>query len=280
MIDMLKSIGIAKGSPFAPDDDAARILTDAAADGRTWLDGQYRRFFADPFFPDTGWALLASTELLQAAAVGYAAADSYPVEPGPEAAMLDTHQGNGHLCFQDRPSSAPGPLSSARVPTSDTLGAADRQPIDLSGGNGEPVPPFLMERSPPHRASADAVGLGGVAKCWSHSCRRTGAVRVMLHPLSANSAPRGSAISGMPPLPGAPLNAEDLPKARLTVSSLPGRTRGGFRAGSARMRAVLLSRWFCPTASCRTAPLVCTAPVTFYEGTPPRRRWESTTPVS
>ena len=59
MIDMLKSIGIEKGSPFAPDDDAARILTDAAADGRAWLDAQYQRFFTNPFFPDTWWALPA-----------------------------------------------------------------------------------------------------------------------------------------------------------------------------------------------------------------------------
>jgi hypothetical protein len=40
VIDMLKSIGIAKGSRFAPDDDAARILTDATAGSRAWLDAQ------------------------------------------------------------------------------------------------------------------------------------------------------------------------------------------------------------------------------------------------
>ena len=33
MIDMMKSIGIAKGSPFAPDEGAERILTDAATEG-------------------------------------------------------------------------------------------------------------------------------------------------------------------------------------------------------------------------------------------------------
>jgi hypothetical protein len=80
MIDMLKSAGICKGTPFAPGDPLRRALAEAAVEGREWLDAQYERFFDAPFFPQARWTLLASAELVQAASTGYTEADSYPVD--------------------------------------------------------------------------------------------------------------------------------------------------------------------------------------------------------
>ncbi|GII98849.1 hypothetical protein Slu03_12270 [Sediminihabitans luteus] len=81
MIDVLRSLGIAKGTTFAPDDETRAALSDAAGEAREWLDGQYVSFFATPFIPGTGWALPASPELVKAASTGFDAPDSYPSTP-------------------------------------------------------------------------------------------------------------------------------------------------------------------------------------------------------
>jgi len=53
MIDMLASIGVRKGAPFAPDEPLEQTLTDAVLEGREWLDAQCERYFDAPFFPGT-----------------------------------------------------------------------------------------------------------------------------------------------------------------------------------------------------------------------------------
>ena len=80
MIDLLKSIGIEKGKPFAPDDTEKQALTEAVNEAHAWLDGQYEQFFTAPFFDDAHWALPASTELVKAASLGFEEPDSYPVD--------------------------------------------------------------------------------------------------------------------------------------------------------------------------------------------------------
>ncbi|MBD5784770.1 DUF1254 domain-containing protein [Cellulosimicrobium terreum] len=80
MIDVLRSLGIAKGTAFAPDEATRAALSDAATEAREWLDGQYESFFATPFFPGTAWALPASPELVKAASAGFDDPDSYPVD--------------------------------------------------------------------------------------------------------------------------------------------------------------------------------------------------------
>ena len=44
MIDMLKSIGIQKGKPFAPDEKTTGILNEGIAEARAWLDHRYKVF--------------------------------------------------------------------------------------------------------------------------------------------------------------------------------------------------------------------------------------------
>ena len=45
MIDQLKSIGIEKGKPFAPDPKTQDILNDAASEAHAWLVSKYEAFF-------------------------------------------------------------------------------------------------------------------------------------------------------------------------------------------------------------------------------------------
>ncbi len=79
MISVLKSIGIEKGKPFAPDELTA-VLEAAAADAHDWLDTNYPRFFTSPYFEGTHWAVPASPEALQGMQTGFADPDSYAVD--------------------------------------------------------------------------------------------------------------------------------------------------------------------------------------------------------
>jgi hypothetical protein len=50
MINLLRSIGIQRGTPFAPNPELEGLLTAAAADAHTWIDAEYEKVF-DPFTP-------------------------------------------------------------------------------------------------------------------------------------------------------------------------------------------------------------------------------------
>jgi hypothetical protein len=80
MISILKSIGIEKGKLFAPDDATTSVLNSAAAAAHDWLDANYPRFFASPYFDGTHWAVPASPEVVQGMQTGFADPDSYPVD--------------------------------------------------------------------------------------------------------------------------------------------------------------------------------------------------------
>lgn len=78
MISVLKSIGIEKGKPFTPGD--TDLLDAAAADAHDWLDANYPRFFASPYFEGTHWAVPASPDVVRGMQTGFADPDSYPVD--------------------------------------------------------------------------------------------------------------------------------------------------------------------------------------------------------
>jgi hypothetical protein len=59
MIDTLKSIGIEKGKPFAPDAGTRALLNGAITEAHAWLDAQYEKLFIPPYFPSTHWAVPA-----------------------------------------------------------------------------------------------------------------------------------------------------------------------------------------------------------------------------
>jgi hypothetical protein len=79
MIDQLKTIGIEKGKPFAPDPGTIKILNAAAAEARDVIDHTYDAGFP-PFFPTSRWAVPALPALVLAGSSGYAEPDSYPVD--------------------------------------------------------------------------------------------------------------------------------------------------------------------------------------------------------
>lgn len=80
MIDTLKTVGIQKGAPFAPDDAARAVLADAMAEVHAWLDAAYERLFATTFYDDGRWAFPGSRDLVQASEAGFATPDDYPVD--------------------------------------------------------------------------------------------------------------------------------------------------------------------------------------------------------
>jgi hypothetical protein len=79
IIDQLKSIGIEKGKPFAPDSKTTAILNVAATEARAFLDHLYEAGYP-PFFPTAHWAVPAFPDLVKAGSSGYAERDIYPVD--------------------------------------------------------------------------------------------------------------------------------------------------------------------------------------------------------
>lgn len=78
MIDLLKSIGIEKGKPFAPSPEMQATLRAAAEEARAWLEANYEAAFAQTYFPSSRWAVPASHEVLEGLATNYSAGDRYP----------------------------------------------------------------------------------------------------------------------------------------------------------------------------------------------------------
>jgi hypothetical protein len=79
IIDQLKSIGIEKGKPFAPDAKTAGILDEAVLEAHALLELKYEKAFP-PYFTGSRWALPADPQYIKAAQSGYAAADTYPID--------------------------------------------------------------------------------------------------------------------------------------------------------------------------------------------------------
>jgi hypothetical protein len=80
MIDMLKSIGIEKGKPFAPDAKTKSILEDAAREAHAWLEMKYEAVFVPPFNEGTHWALPAVPEVVEGMPTYFANPNSYPTD--------------------------------------------------------------------------------------------------------------------------------------------------------------------------------------------------------
>jgi hypothetical protein len=79
MIEMLKSLGIEKGKPFAPDDKLKAIFDEAAREARAVLDQRYEALFVPPFNEGMHWAVPASKEVIEGMGTAFASPDSYPV---------------------------------------------------------------------------------------------------------------------------------------------------------------------------------------------------------
>jgi hypothetical protein len=79
MIDQLRTIGIEKGKPFAPDAATKQALADDAAEAHAWIAAKYDAGLP-PFFEGTHWTFPAHPELLKAATENFEGANDYPVD--------------------------------------------------------------------------------------------------------------------------------------------------------------------------------------------------------
>jgi hypothetical protein len=79
VIDQLRSIGIEKGKPFAPDAAAQNILTAAAGEARALLERRYDAGWP-AFFPNSQWRTPAFQEAIDGQGTTYADRDHYAVD--------------------------------------------------------------------------------------------------------------------------------------------------------------------------------------------------------
>ena len=79
MIDPLRSLGIEKGKPFAPDAAAAAALKDGIGQAHAWLDYRLETAF-EPYFGGAHWAVPASPDMIKAGSNGYSDPGVYPTD--------------------------------------------------------------------------------------------------------------------------------------------------------------------------------------------------------
>jgi hypothetical protein len=79
MIDQLRSLGIEKGKPFAPDAATKQALANGISEAHAMLAVRYDAGLP-PFFDGTHWTYPAHPELLKAATESFSNPDSYPVD--------------------------------------------------------------------------------------------------------------------------------------------------------------------------------------------------------
>ena len=79
MIDQLRSLGIEKGKPYAPDASTKQALANGIAEAHAVLAAKYDAA-PPPFFEGTHWTYPTHPELLKAAADDFNGPDSYPVD--------------------------------------------------------------------------------------------------------------------------------------------------------------------------------------------------------
>jgi hypothetical protein len=80
MIDSLRSLGIEKGKPFAPDAQTKALLASAISSARAWLEAKYDAGMP-PFFSATSrWTLPAMPDLVKAMQTAFSDPNDYPVD--------------------------------------------------------------------------------------------------------------------------------------------------------------------------------------------------------
>ena len=80
MIDMLKSIGIEKGKPFAPDAKTQEILNSAAREAHAYLDLRYQQLFEAVYYDGAHWAVPATPAVIEGMSTQFAKPDAYPTD--------------------------------------------------------------------------------------------------------------------------------------------------------------------------------------------------------
>lgn len=79
MIDILRTIGIEKGKPFAPDDKTKAALEAGIREAQAWLEARYA-VGLPTFYQGSHWNSLASPEMIAAVQKDFNDPDRYPVD--------------------------------------------------------------------------------------------------------------------------------------------------------------------------------------------------------
>ncbi|MBR1149504.1 DUF1254 domain-containing protein [Bradyrhizobium sp. JYMT SZCCT0428] len=79
MIDQLRSIGIEKGKPFAPDAKTKQAFKEGIAEAHAWMAAKYDGGLP-PFFEGTHWTFPGHPELIKAAGDNFNDPNAYPVD--------------------------------------------------------------------------------------------------------------------------------------------------------------------------------------------------------
>lgn len=79
MIDVLKSVGIEKGKPYAPSPELEQAQASGVKLAQQYLEGLYDAGF-EPFYAGTHWTLPAQPDLVKAAQEGFNDPDAYPID--------------------------------------------------------------------------------------------------------------------------------------------------------------------------------------------------------
>lgn len=80
MIDTLRTIGIEKGRPFAPDAKQRKLLDTAAQQAHALLDAGFERLFDSSFAPGSSWAFVTSMDYAKQATQDFPDPNLYPVD--------------------------------------------------------------------------------------------------------------------------------------------------------------------------------------------------------
>jgi hypothetical protein len=81
MIDPLRSVGIYKGKPFAPDSQLQASYDAAGAEAKAWIESRYVTLFSQPYYAGARWAVPVQPELAKGLQTNFADPDSYPIDP-------------------------------------------------------------------------------------------------------------------------------------------------------------------------------------------------------
>jgi hypothetical protein len=79
MIDMLKSLGVEKGKPFAPDDRTTALLAEGGKEAQARFDVLYETLY-EPHAPGARWFLPADKAMLEGAGNGFTTPGRYPID--------------------------------------------------------------------------------------------------------------------------------------------------------------------------------------------------------
>ena len=80
MIDQLRSLGIEKGKPFAPDEPTRAMLASAAQEAGAWLEARYDAGLPPYFSASSRWTFPANPEFIKAVQKGFADPGHYPTD--------------------------------------------------------------------------------------------------------------------------------------------------------------------------------------------------------